>query len=155
MQTFIYCKVNLHVSGVTAPIIRSTKTVTATSGTGHNNGTAASFQSGLLRTYITYKIKQKHTKHTKHAKHAKHTTIYTMIKAANCTWSICLLILSDSLLLRPFLHFTTLHPTTLNSTSLSKIQITTSFYKIERSYLYSDTIYTWVTWIILIRDDTN
>ena len=25
MQTFIYCKVTLHVSGVTAPIIRSTK----------------------------------------------------------------------------------------------------------------------------------
>ena len=40
MQIFIYCKVTLHVSGVTAPIIRSTKTVTATSGTGHNTGTA-------------------------------------------------------------------------------------------------------------------
>ena len=25
MQTFIYCKTTLHVSGVTAPIIRSTK----------------------------------------------------------------------------------------------------------------------------------
>jgi len=25
MQTFIYCKVILHVSGVTTPIIRSTK----------------------------------------------------------------------------------------------------------------------------------
>jgi len=25
MQTFIYCKVTLHVSGVIAPIIRSTK----------------------------------------------------------------------------------------------------------------------------------
>ena len=25
MQTFIYCRVTLHVSGVTAPIIRSTK----------------------------------------------------------------------------------------------------------------------------------
>jgi len=34
MQIFIYCKVTLHVSGVTAPIIRSTKTVTAASGTG-------------------------------------------------------------------------------------------------------------------------
>jgi len=44
MQTFIYCKVTLHVSGVTAPIIRSTKTVTATFGIGHNTGTATSFQ---------------------------------------------------------------------------------------------------------------
>jgi len=35
MQTFIYCKVTLHVSGVTTPIIRGTKTVTATSGIGH------------------------------------------------------------------------------------------------------------------------
>ena len=33
-QIFIYCKVTLHVSGVTVPIIRSTKTVTAASGTG-------------------------------------------------------------------------------------------------------------------------
>jgi len=30
----------LHVSGVTAPIIRILKTVTATPGTGHNTGTA-------------------------------------------------------------------------------------------------------------------
>jgi len=43
MQTFIYCKVTLHVSGITAPIIRSTKPVTATSGIGHNTGTATSF----------------------------------------------------------------------------------------------------------------
>ena len=36
MQTFIYCKVTLHVSGVTAPIIRSTKNFkTPTSGVGH------------------------------------------------------------------------------------------------------------------------
>ena len=42
MQIFIYCKVTLHVSGVTAPIIRILKTVTATSGTGHNTGTATS-----------------------------------------------------------------------------------------------------------------
>jgi len=40
MQIFIYCKVTLHVSGVTAPIIRSTKTVTAAS------GTATSLQRG-------------------------------------------------------------------------------------------------------------
>jgi len=49
MQTFIYCKVTLHVSGVTAPIIRSTKNVTATSGIGHNTGTATSFQRVLSR----------------------------------------------------------------------------------------------------------
>ena len=42
MQLFIHCKVTLHVSGVTAPIIRSTKTVTAASDTGHNTGTATS-----------------------------------------------------------------------------------------------------------------
>ena len=49
MQTFIYCTVTLHVSGVTAPIIRSTKTVSATSGIGHDTGTATSFQRGLIR----------------------------------------------------------------------------------------------------------
>ena len=48
MQIFIYCKVTLHVSGVTAPIMRSTKTVTAASGTGHNTGTATSLR-GLMR----------------------------------------------------------------------------------------------------------
>jgi len=42
MQKFIYCKATLHVSGVTAPIIRSTKTVTAAFGTDHNTGTATS-----------------------------------------------------------------------------------------------------------------
>jgi len=36
MQSDLFhCKVTLHGSGVTAPIIRSTKTVTAASGTGH------------------------------------------------------------------------------------------------------------------------
>ena len=40
MQTMqsnlFYCRITLHVSGVTAPIIRSAKkTVTAASGTGH------------------------------------------------------------------------------------------------------------------------
>jgi len=39
---YLFTAVTLHVSGVTAPIIRSTKTVTATSGTGHNTGTATS-----------------------------------------------------------------------------------------------------------------
>jgi len=43
-----YCKVTVHVSGVTAPIIRSTKTVTAASGTGHNIGTASSLQRGQI-----------------------------------------------------------------------------------------------------------
>ena len=51
MQIFIYCKVTLHISGVTAPIIRSTiKTVTAASGTGHITGTATSLQCGLIRS---------------------------------------------------------------------------------------------------------
>ena len=49
MQTFIYCTITLHVSGVTAPIIRSTKTVSVTSGISHDTGTATSFQPGLLR----------------------------------------------------------------------------------------------------------
>ena len=48
MQIFIYCKVTPRVSGVTAPIIRSTKTVTAASDTGHNTGTATSLQRGLV-----------------------------------------------------------------------------------------------------------
>ena len=49
MQIFIYCKVTLHVSGVTAPIIRSTKNCPAASGTGHNTGAAAPLQRGLIR----------------------------------------------------------------------------------------------------------
>ena len=36
------------LSGVTAPIIRSTKTVTTASGTGHNIGTATSLRRGLI-----------------------------------------------------------------------------------------------------------
>jgi len=48
MQIFIYCKVTLHVSGVTAPIIRSTKTVNAACGTVHNTGTATSLQRDLF-----------------------------------------------------------------------------------------------------------
>ena len=50
MHIFIYCKVTLHVSGVTASIIRSTKTVTAASGQGHNIGTATALQRGLQGT---------------------------------------------------------------------------------------------------------
>jgi len=50
MQIFIYCKVTLHVSGVTAPSSGVLKTVTATSGTGHNTGTATSFQRGHQAT---------------------------------------------------------------------------------------------------------
>jgi len=50
MQIFIYCKAILHVSGVTAPIIRVLKTVTAASVTGHNTGAATSLQRGLIGT---------------------------------------------------------------------------------------------------------
>jgi len=50
MQIFIYCKVTLHVSGVTAPIIRRLKTVPAASGTGHTTCTATPLQSGLIGT---------------------------------------------------------------------------------------------------------
>ena len=50
MHIFIYCKVALHVSGVTAPIIRSTKNCNRASGTGHNTGTATSLQRGLIGT---------------------------------------------------------------------------------------------------------
>ena len=48
MQIFIYCKVTLHVSGVTAPIIRSTKNLTAASATGHNTGAVTSLQRGPI-----------------------------------------------------------------------------------------------------------
>ena len=50
MQIFIYCKTNLHVSGVTAPIIRGIKTVFAASGTGHTTCTATPLQRGLIGT---------------------------------------------------------------------------------------------------------
>ena len=49
MQKFIYCKATVHVSGVTAPIIRSTKNCNRRSATGHNTGTATSLQRGLIR----------------------------------------------------------------------------------------------------------
>ena len=39
-------KVTLRVSGVTAPIIRSTKNCNHSLGTGHNIGTASSLQRG-------------------------------------------------------------------------------------------------------------
>ena len=51
MQSDLFhCKVTLHVSGVTAPIITSgvLKTVTAASGTGYNIGTATSLQRGPI-----------------------------------------------------------------------------------------------------------
>jgi len=44
MQIFIHCKVTLHVSQ--HPSSGVLKTVTATSGTGHNTGTATSLQRG-------------------------------------------------------------------------------------------------------------
>jgi len=44
MQIFIYCKATLHVSGVTALIIRSTKNVPAASGTGPTICTATPLQ---------------------------------------------------------------------------------------------------------------
>ena len=51
MQSDLFhCKVTLHVSGVTAPIIRILKTVIAASGTGHNIGTASSLQRGQIGT---------------------------------------------------------------------------------------------------------
>ena len=50
MQIFIHCKTTLHVSGVTAPIIRSIKTVAPASGTGHTTCTATPLQRGLIGT---------------------------------------------------------------------------------------------------------
>ena len=41
-SNLFYCKTTLHVSGDTAPIIRSVKTVTEASGAGHNIGPATS-----------------------------------------------------------------------------------------------------------------
>jgi len=53
MQSDLFhCKITLHVSGVTAPIIRSIKTVTAASGTGHNIGTGTSLQRGQIGTWL-------------------------------------------------------------------------------------------------------
>ena len=51
---YLFTAKSLHVSGVTAPIIRSTKTVTAASGTGHNSGAATSLQRGLIGTIYMF-----------------------------------------------------------------------------------------------------
>ena len=49
MQTFILCHVTLHVSGVMLPSSGVLKTVSATSGVRHGNGTVTSFLRGLVR----------------------------------------------------------------------------------------------------------
>jgi len=46
---YFFCKITLHVSGVTAPIIRILKTVTATSNTGHVNGVCDSHKPVPIR----------------------------------------------------------------------------------------------------------
>jgi len=48
MQTFIHCHVTLHVSGVTHPSSGALKTVSATSGACHGNGTVTSLHLGLI-----------------------------------------------------------------------------------------------------------
>jgi len=55
---FIHCKTTLHVSGVTAPIIRSIKNVPAASGTGHTTCTATPLQSGLIGTARSHELKK-------------------------------------------------------------------------------------------------
>ena len=55
MQTFIHCHVTLHVSGVTHPSSGVLKTVSATSGVCHGNGTVTSFHLGLIRTGVKKK----------------------------------------------------------------------------------------------------
>jgi len=55
MQTFIHCHVTLHVSGVTHPSSGVLKTVSATSGVCHGNGTVTSFHLGLIRTRPRWK----------------------------------------------------------------------------------------------------
>ena len=52
MQTSIHCHVTLHVSGVTHPSSGVLKTVSATSGVCHGNGTVTSFHRGLIRTGV-------------------------------------------------------------------------------------------------------
>ena len=49
MQIFIYCNVTLHVWASQHPSSGVLKTVTATSGIGHNIVTATSFQRSLIR----------------------------------------------------------------------------------------------------------
>ena len=53
MQTFIYCRVTLHVLGVTHPSSGVLKTVSATSGVCHGNGTVTSFHRGLIRIGVS------------------------------------------------------------------------------------------------------
>jgi len=54
MQIFIYCKVTLHISGVTAPTIRSTKNCNRSHRySSHNTGTATSLQLGLQAVFST------------------------------------------------------------------------------------------------------
>ena len=58
MQTFIHCHVTLHVSGVTHPSSGVLKTVSATSGVCHGNGTVTSFHRGLIRIQIRPRWKE-------------------------------------------------------------------------------------------------
>jgi len=53
MQTFIHFHVTLHVSGVMHPSSGVLKTVSATSGACHGNGTVTSFHRGLIRTGVS------------------------------------------------------------------------------------------------------
>ena len=50
-RQFILCHVTLHVSGVMHPSSGVLKTVSATSGVRHGNGTVTSFLRGLIRTF--------------------------------------------------------------------------------------------------------
>ena len=53
MQTFIPCHVTLHVSAVMHPSSGVLKTVSATSGVRHGNGTVTSFLRDLNRTGVS------------------------------------------------------------------------------------------------------
>ena len=56
MQTFIHCHVAVHVSGVTHPSSGVIKTVSATSGVCHGNGTVISFHRVLIRTGVAHTV---------------------------------------------------------------------------------------------------
>jgi len=58
MQTPILSHVTLHVSGVTHPPSGVPKTVSATSGVLHGNGTVTSFLRGLIRIRIRPRRKE-------------------------------------------------------------------------------------------------